>query len=80
MSLSGNVRIAARPAGLPYKLVIDDAVCRHCRRCLADEVCRGHAFISFDPTDSPFIDMSRCWGCLKCVLACPFEAVVRHDY
>ncbi len=64
----------------PYKLVIDDAVCRHCRRCLGSEVCRGSAFVSFDPTDSPFIDMSRCWGCLKCLVTCPFGAIVKMDY
>jgi ferredoxin len=22
----------------------------------------------------------RCWGCLACLTACPFEAVVRTDY
>lgn len=67
-------------SALPYKLEIDEAVCRHCRRCLAAEVCRGSAFLTLDPGESPFIDMSRCWGCLKCVVTCPFEAVVRTDY
>lgn len=64
----------------PFKLVVDDASCHHCRRCLAGEVCRGNAFISFDPADSPFIDMSRCWGCLVCVVTCPFGAVTKLDY
>ena len=64
----------------PFKLVIDDAICRRCRRCLAGEACRGSAFIRFDPGESAFIDMSRCWGCLKCVVVCPFSAIVRLDY
>lgn len=64
----------------PFKLLIDDAVCRHCRRCLAAEVCRGNAFVSFDPGDSPFIDMSRCWGCLTCMVTCPSGAVIKTHY
>jgi Fe-S-cluster-containing hydrogenase component 2 len=24
--------------------------------------------------------MSRCWGCMECVVACPNGAVVRHEY
>jgi Fe-S-cluster-containing hydrogenase component 2 len=24
--------------------------------------------------------MSRCWGCLICLSACPFDAVVKHSY
>ncbi len=64
----------------PFKLVIDDVICRRCRRCPAGEACRGSAFIRFDPDESTFIDMSRCWGCLKCVVVCPFGAVIRVDY
>jgi Fe-S-cluster-containing hydrogenase component 2 len=65
---------------VPFKLLIDETACHCCRRCLAAEVCKGHAFLTFDADESPFIDMSRCWGCLKCVTACPFGAVVRVDY
>ena len=65
---------------LPYKLVVDDAACRRCRRCLAGDICRGHAFVRFDRTDSPFIDMSKCWGCLICTPTCPFGAILREDY
>lgn len=64
----------------PFKLLIDDAICRHCRRCLAAEACRGNAFVSFDRDDSPFIDMSRCWGCLTCMVTCPFGAVIKTGY
>ena len=64
----------------PFKLLINEDSCQHCRRCPAGEVCRGGAFVKFEPDDSPFIDMSRCWGCLACVVACPFEAIVRVEY
>ncbi len=59
-------------------LTVDDALCRRCRRCLANDVCRGSAFRVLDRDDSPFVDMSRCWGCLKCLPACPFGAVIRR--
>ncbi|GEM_PF-2898811 len=65
---------------VPFKLQIDEQACRHCRRCLAAEACRGNAFLVLDPEDSAFIDMSRCWGCLKCMTVCPFRAVVRVEY
>lgn len=63
----------------PFKLEINEDLCRVCRRCLAAEVCRGNAFITFRD-ESPFIDMSRCWGCLSCAIKCPFDAVIRSDY
>jgi len=59
---------------------IDDNLCRICKKCLAAEVCRGKAFRRFDRKDAPFIDMSRCWGCMECIPACPFEAVIRHNH
>ncbi len=61
-------------------LKIDDAVCRACGRCLAGEACRGNAFVRFSRGESPFIDTSKCWGCLICMPACPFGAVVQHLY
>jgi Fe-S-cluster-containing hydrogenase component 2 len=63
-----------------FKLVIDDTTCRRCGRCPAGDTCRGNAFIRYERDESPFIDMSRCWGCLKCVIICPFGAVTRLDY
>jgi TPP-dependent indolepyruvate ferredoxin oxidoreductase alpha subunit len=65
---------------IPFKLQIDELACRHCRRCLAAETCRGKAFLVLDPEDGVFIDMSRCWGCLKCVAVCPFGAVIKVEY
>ncbi len=64
----------------PFKLTIDDDTCRHCRRCMAGDACRANAFVRFEYDDSPFIDMSRCWGCLICTSVCPFGAVRREDY
>ena len=63
-----------------YKLEVDDATCRRCSKCAAAQVCRGSAFITLDPGDNPFVDMSRCWGCLLCIPACPHDAVIRSDY
>ena len=61
-------------------LKVDDDLCQVCSPCLAGDVCRGNAFHRFERHESPFLDMSRCWGCMDCVPACPFEAVVRHEY
>ncbi len=61
-------------------LEVDETVCRVCRKCLAGEVCRGNAFIRMERDESPFLDNSRCWGCMVCLPACPFGAVVRHEY
>ena len=61
-------------------LKVDDDLCQICDICEAGAVCRGNAFRRFERDDSPFLDMSRCWGCLLCVPACPFDAVVMHNY
>jgi len=61
-------------------LEVDDALCHACKRCLAGAACRGKAFRILDRGEPPFIDTSRCWGCLVCVAECPFGAVKRHDY
>jgi TPP-dependent indolepyruvate ferredoxin oxidoreductase alpha subunit len=60
-------------------LYIDDARCHVCGKCLAKTVCRGNAIRIIDRGEPPFLDMSRCWGCLICLDACPFGAVVRHE-
>jgi len=61
-------------------LKVDDDLCRACRKCLAGDACRGNAFVRFDREESPFLDMSRCWGCMICIPACPFGAVVVHKH
>ena len=61
-------------------LKVDDDLCAICKKCIARSVCRGNAFRRFDREDSPFIDMSRCWGCMDCVPVCPHNAVIRHEH
>ena len=60
-------------------LEIDDTLCRVCGTCHARQVCRGSAIRVIDRGEAPFLDMSRCWGCLVCVPTCPFGAIVRHE-
>ena len=60
-------------------LTINEGRCRVCRKCLAKDVCRGNAIRVIDRGEAPFLDMSRCWGCLVCLPACPFAAIERHD-
>jgi TPP-dependent indolepyruvate ferredoxin oxidoreductase alpha subunit len=59
-------------------LLIDEARCPVCGPCLAKAACRGSAIRIIDKGDAPFVDMARCWGCLACIPACPFEAVIRR--
>ncbi|MBM3144967.1 MAG: hypothetical protein FJ010_08335 [Chloroflexi bacterium] len=61
-------------------LEVNDALCHACHKCPAGAVCRGNAFRRFDREDAPFLDMSRCWGCMECIPECPFGAIVRHEY
>jgi len=61
-------------------LKVDEDLCQVCAKCLAGEVCNGNAFRRIERDEAPFLDMSRCWGCMDCVPACPFNAVVRHTY
>jgi TPP-dependent indolepyruvate ferredoxin oxidoreductase alpha subunit len=60
-------------------LEIDESTCRVCDDCSARHTCRGSAIRVIDRGEAPFLDMSRCWGCLVCVQACPFGAVVRRE-
>ena len=68
------------PGNVLFNLLIDATICQRCRRCMGSDVCRGNAFHRFDVDEEPFIDMSRCWGCLVCIPACPFDAIVKQGY
>lgn len=57
------------------RLRIADEHCRACRTCLAGEVCKVRALVRLDPDEPPFIDVSRCYDCRLCILACPFGAI-----
>lgn len=50
--------------------------CRACRRCVARSECRSKALRQIDPGEPPVVDAGLCYGCHKCVLACPWEAIV----
>ena len=60
-------------------LEIDTDLCRVCKKCLAKAVCKGNAIRIIDRGEAPFLDMSRCWGCMLCIPECPFNAIVRHE-
>jgi MinD superfamily P-loop ATPase len=57
--------------------VIDEDVCRACRRCVARSVCRTKAIRVIDPGEAPFVDGHLCMGCYECVPTCPSGAIVR---
>jgi len=61
------------PATVPR---LDEERCRSCRQCPARRVCRSKALVRVDSEEPPFVDGSRCYGCLACVTACPFGALV----
>ena len=58
---------------------VDDALCQACRRCEARSVCRSKAIIQLDPGEPPFVDPSRCWGCLACIPFCPHGAIQQAE-
>lgn len=60
-------------------LLVDEERCQCCAACLARAACRGSAIRLVDRGEAPFVDMSRCWGCLQCIPACPYGAVIRRD-
>lgn len=60
-------------------LEIDEILCCVCDECRAKQTCRGNAIRIIDRDETPFVDMSRCWGCMVCVAACPCQAVVRRE-
>lgn len=55
---------------------VDEGRCQVCRKCEARKVCKTKAIVALDPGESPFIDGNLCYGCLICVPACPFGAVL----
>ena len=55
---------------------IDDDLCQSCRKCVARKVCRTKAIVAIDLGEPPFIDGNLCYGCLACLPACPYKAIV----
>ena len=60
-------------------LIIDEDRCQVCDECLAKRTCKGNAIRIIDKGEAPFLDMSRCWGCMVCITTCEYNAVVRRD-
>ena len=57
-------------------LYIDEKLCMACRPCLAGKACKVKAFVNLDPDEPPFLDLSCCYDCRLCILACPYDAVL----
>lgn len=55
---------------------VDESKCRACRKCEARKVCKVKAIVALDPGEAPFIDGGLCYGCMVCIPACPFDAIV----
>jgi Fe-S-cluster-containing hydrogenase component 2 len=53
-----------------------DELCRSCRRCVARGACKTKALVQIDPGEAPMVNGATCYGCHKCVPACPFGAIV----
>lgn len=53
-----------------------DERCRACERCVARRVCRTKALVQVDSGEAPVVNGATCYGCYKCVPACPFGAIV----
>lgn len=60
-------------------IMIDDDRCQVCDVCAAKQKCHGGAFRFIDKGEPPVLDLSHCWGCLLCIVACPHQAVVRQS-
>jgi carbon-monoxide dehydrogenase iron sulfur subunit len=52
--------------------------CRHCKDGNCVKACITGA-MQRDENGQTFVDKDRCIGCLTCVLACPFGALVVQD-
>ena len=62
-----------------FLLRIDADLCRVCKVCTARRECRSGAIRIIDRGEMPVLDLSLCWGCLMCTVACPNRAIVRLD-
>jgi Fe-S-cluster-containing hydrogenase component 2 len=59
-------------------LRVDTYVCQTCSTCQARLVCKTRAIVQYERGDLPAIDHERCRGCMVCIPACPFGAVMRE--
>ncbi|RME74061.1 MAG: 4Fe-4S ferredoxin, partial [Chloroflexi bacterium] len=40
------------------------------------KICRVKAIVRFDRDEPPVVDIHRCYGCMVCIVECPFKAVI----
>lgn len=64
-------------ARVPPQVV--DELCQGCAKCAARAVCKTKALVQVDPGEAPLVDGARCYGCYKCVPACPYGAITIHS-
>ncbi|MBN1955900.1 MAG: 4Fe-4S binding protein [Anaerolineae bacterium] len=55
---------------------VDPALCQACRNCVARQACKVKALLVIDPGEPPFVDGNLCYGCMACVPACPYGAII----
>ncbi len=60
-------------------LEINDTLCQVCEDCSVKRKCKHGAILIIDRGEAPFLDLSRCRGCMICVYTCPSDAVVRRE-
>lgn len=51
-----------------------------CEPCQARQACNTRAIVRLDPDEPPYIDPSRCTGCVKCVVACIYAAISTENH
>lgn len=49
--------------------------CKYCKKCLAQKACTTKALYRFDEDEPVAVDTNLCYGCAKCVAACPFDTM-----
>jgi len=54
-------------------------LCMVCDPCPASKVCRTRAIAKLDADEPPYVELSRCNHCGKCVLSCCCGAIVMRS-
>lgn len=68
------LRVAIREENENGEIRCYTRACAHCRNAKCIEVCPTGAIYRDEETNLVQVDSSRCIGCRKCALACPFDA------
>lgn len=54
-------------------------LCMTCDPCSAGKACRTRAIVKLDADEPPYVEVSRCNRCGKCVLSCCCGAIVMRN-